>query len=89
MEETKNRYKIWDWEIRKRTSSNLNPEGSVGTKTWYAMDGISNQYHEGRRLTTSRILRVDFEKKEVETRNSIYELQDGVFPKDIKETIGV
>lgn len=46
---------------------------------WYYLCGVSNQYSQGRDIRSSEIIRIDFETSIVETRNSIYELQNGFY----------
>jgi hypothetical protein len=71
----KPRYKLSQWElIPVPVPMSLNVTGNA--KFNYRLQGISNHYQEGRSITTSILLRIDFEGKVAETMNSIYELCD-------------
>lgn len=74
----KNQFKIWGWEIvRRELSFSKNPHES--SSFCYVLQGVSNQYELGRPITSSRIIRVDFESGVVETMNSFYLVQSGLF----------
>jgi hypothetical protein len=78
MSEEKNKYKIWNWEITKQERPmSMNPTGKP--QYWYAIEGLSDQYIQGRAIRSSRIIRLDFDAGVVETKNSIYSLQEGEF----------
>lgn len=71
-------YKIWHWEIEKLCiPMSQNPTGIP--EYFYVLFGISNHYGGGRPIRTSAIVKVDFEKGIVETKNSIYQLQKGTY----------
>jgi hypothetical protein len=66
-------FKIWDWFLRKEY---INVTDDIG----YSLNGLTNQYPDkGYPLHTSIIIKIDFEKNIVETKNSIYELQTGPY----------
>ena len=74
----KPRYKIWNWEIKKRVRrASMTVTGY--TSYFYSVIGKTNHREEGREILSSKILRIDFETGIVETMNSIYELQSGDF----------
>jgi hypothetical protein len=77
----KPRYKIWNWEIKKRVrSASMSVTGKPSH--FYSLIGKTNHREEGREILSSQILRIDFEAGEVETINSIYELQSGDFSEE-------
>jgi hypothetical protein len=70
-------FKIWNWDIEKIPISKS--DNLVGKQMyWFSLSGISNQYSHGYPVKSSKIIKIDFTKRIVETQNSIYELQDEV-----------
>lgn len=63
----KPKYKLVDWKLN-----------DVGTSYCLLgkLIGKREGFREGEVLVTSRIIRIDFEKKLAETKNSFYELID-------------
>lgn len=79
MTEVKPRLKIYKWIIQSIPKPMSMTVGD-NQEDYYALIGTSNQYAEGRRIVSSNIVRIDFEKNECETQNTIYELCSGDYP---------
>lgn len=70
-------FSIYNWSILKRSRSAGYGEAS---QEWYSLTGVSDQYLQGRPVTTSRILNADLVNGRVHTHNSVYVLKEGPFP---------
>lgn len=79
MNQCKARLKMYKW-ILKSIPKPMSLTIGENQEYYYVLIGISNQYAEGRHVVTSNIVRIDFEKNECETQNTIYELCSGNYP---------